>query len=155
MVLLFTVCALTAQAQQLAVELELPQLTVAEYHRPYVALWIADERRKPVQQLALWLEQEKWHRDLRLWWRRGGRGLSLPIDGVSGATRKPGRYNLEFQLSLPPGKYSLNVEAVREVGGREVLQLPFEWRGEKIEMTASGSRELGAVQARLQAKEKP
>ena len=34
----------------------------------------------------------KWLADLRAWWRKGGRSMTLPADGVSGATRAPGQY---------------------------------------------------------------
>jgi hypothetical protein len=38
------------------------------------------------------------------------------------------------------------VEAVREVGGRELLRLPFEWPGTQLQQaTAKGKSELGAV----------
>ena len=32
-------------------------------------------------------EGTKWLKDMRQWWRRGGRDLSVPIDGVTSATR--------------------------------------------------------------------
>ncbi len=44
------------------------------------------------------------------------------------------------------GKYNLVVEATREVGGRELLRLPFEWPGtQKQQASANGKTELGAV----------
>ena len=69
-------------------------------------------------------------RDLRSWWRRGGSALELPIDGVSGATRKPGRYQEVKTVDLPLGNYTLNIEAVREVGGREHLKFRLHLQGE-------------------------
>ncbi|AFV00046.1 DUF2271 domain-containing protein [Simiduia agarivorans] len=133
------------QAAELRVQVAIPQLDVAEYHRPYVAVWIENDQRKTVAQISHWLEQEKWHRDLRSWWRRGGKSLALPVDGVTGATRKPGRYELVQQLELMPGKYVLNVEAVREVGGREHIKLPFVWQGKSLTSQQQGKHELGAV----------
>ena len=59
--------------------------------------------------------------------------LTLPVDGVSGATRPAGEHALRFDgkqgaiAKLPPGKYTLVVEAAREVGGRELLKIPFTW----------------------------
>lgn len=141
--------AAAGSAQTLQVEVTLPRFEVSEYHRPYVAIWVEDTRRVQVEQIALLLEQEKWHRDLRSWWRRGGSALQLPIDGVSGATRKPGTYRFARPLTLPPGRYTLNVEAVREVGGREHLQLPFDWNGQALAVETAGSRELGAVVLRI------
>ena len=56
-----------------------------------------------------------------------------------------------FALSdLPEGDYQLVVEAAREVGGREVVRLPFQWpaTGNKT-VRADGEQELGRVQLRL------
>lgn len=141
--LLFTPAGLSAT--ELAVDISLPQIDTAEYHRPYVAVWLEDGQRIPVLQMALWLEKEKWHRDLRSWWRRGGSKLALPLDGVSGATRKPDDYRVVGMADLNPGRYVLNVEAVREVGGREHLRFPFEWSGQSLEFSKTGHSELGTV----------
>ncbi|KRG54743.1 DUF2271 domain-containing protein, partial [Stenotrophomonas nitritireducens] len=46
---------------------------------------------------------------------------------------------------LPAGQYTLVVEAVREVGGRELLKIPFEWKGKAGNGTAQGQSELGLV----------
>lgn len=144
-VLTLAATSLTSVAADVSVELELAVIDTAEYHRPYVAVWLEDDQRKQAAQLELWLEQEKWHRDLRSWWRRGGRRLELPIDGVSGATRKPGRYKVNHDIKLKPGSYTLNVEAVREVGGREHVRIPFTWQGEALTFSRRGESELGAI----------
>ncbi|MDO3382225.1 DUF2271 domain-containing protein [Gilvimarinus algae] len=136
--------ALSVRAETVSVELAIPQLDVAEYHRPYVAVWISNEEREIVEHIGIWVEQEKWWRDLRSWWRRGGAYTELPLDGVSGATRKPGVYTLNWQGDLPEGELTLNVEAVREVGGREHLRLPLPSdRNGQVEQT--GDSELGRI----------
>ncbi|WP_096085209.1 DUF2271 domain-containing protein [Agaribacterium haliotis] len=132
--------SLAATSRALTVEVEIPQINAAEYHRPYVAVWVEDSERNIVEHLALWLEQEKWHRDLRYWWRRGGKRIELPIDGVSGATRKPGKYVLQKDIEVKPGQ-SLIVEAVREVGGRELIKIPL---NESL-VAHQGQRELGLI----------
>ena len=50
-----------------------------------------------VTTLALWYdldnpkdEGDKWLKDIRQWWRRVGRDVEVPIDGVTSATRAPG-----------------------------------------------------------------
>lgn len=148
-----------AQAATLAVNVELPRIRTAEYHRPYVAIWLEGADGRTAANLAVWYQGKaskegpgsKWLPDLRQWWRRSGRHLQLPVDGVSGPTRPAGKHVLQFDerhpelARLPPGHYTLVVEAVREVGGRELLKLPFEWRGKAATARARGSRELGAV----------
>jgi hypothetical protein len=156
-----TACVLltgAAHAADLNVAIEVPRLSVAEYHRPYVAVWIEGPDRTAMH-LDVWYdvklkdhEGAKWLKDLRAWWRRIGRDLTLPADGVSGATRAPGAYELAFPASHPaianlaPGEYRLMVEAAREVGGRELIEIPFRWPATEIQRyQAQGQHELGAV----------
>jgi hypothetical protein len=85
---------------------------------------------------------------MRTWWRRAGRAMTLPADGVSSATKAPGRHAVTLpgaRLSnLPAGDYVMVVEAARELGGREVVRVPFRW-GAANTARAAGSTELGAV----------
>ena len=146
------------QAADLDVTVALPKLDVAEYHKPYVAVWIEDNSNQVVSNLAVWYDTkkqnnggEKWLKDLRQWWRRGGRSLDLPVDGVSGATQGPGEHTLHFTLGKEPlaalanGDYRLRVEAAREVGGRELLEIPFSWPAKASTLSAQGSNELSAI----------
>jgi hypothetical protein len=144
---------------ELNLKLEIPRLEVAEYHRPYIAAWIENQDQSTAAQLAVWYQTDskkedgtQWLKDLRQWWRRGGRELQMPVDGVTGATRPAGAHVLSYKgtdkqlASLAPGKYNVVVEATREVGGRELLRLPFEWPGtQKQTATAQGKTELGAI----------
>ena len=146
-------------AAELNIKLEVPRLDVAEYHRPYIAVWVENQDQSTAAHLAVWYQTEskkedgtQWLKDLRQWWRRGGRELQMPVDGVTGATRPVGVHSLSFKSTdkqlakLAPGKYNLVVEATREVGGRELLRVPFEWPGtQKQQASANGKTELGAV----------
>jgi hypothetical protein len=145
-----------ASAADLSLNVEIPNLPVAEYHKPYVAIWVESPDQAIAANLAVWYqlrgEHTKWLPDLRQWWRRGGRDLKVPVDGLTGATRPAGQHILKFDAAaeplskLAPGKYTLVVEAVREVGGREAVRIPFEWpiKSAKRE-SVKGSTELGAV----------
>ena len=150
----------TASAEDMEVSVELPRLNVAEYHRPYVAIWIAREDHSVAANLDVWYqldegpegEGETWLKDMRQWWRRTGRSLDMPVDGISSPTRAPGQHTLTFEgddsplADLPAGSYLLYIEASREVGGREVLSIPFEWGGDAAaETTVTGESELGDV----------
>lgn len=146
-----------AFAADLDIRVEIPRLDVAEYHRPYVALWLEKPDQSHVANLAVWYdlkmkdkEGEKWLKDLRQWWRRSGRSLEMPVDGVSAATRAVGTHQLSYKgseaplQSLPAGDYNLVVEAAREVGGRELLRVPFTWP-QPATAKAQGTSELGAI----------
>lgn len=154
------VAAVELPAAELEVTVEIPRLNVSEYHRPYIAIWIQEGNRKVVSNLAVWYQMKtpqddvgtKWLPDLRQWWRRTGRGLKLPIDGVTGATRPVGEHTLTFTdkdkhlADLAPGDYTLIVEAAREVGGREMLEIPFTWPAATAQtQMAQGKEELGQV----------
>lgn len=146
----------TAGAADLTLNVEIPNLPVAEYHRPYVAIWVEDGAQAIAANLALWYQvrgdHTKWLPDVRQWWRRGGRDVKVPVDGLTGATRPAGQHILKFDAAaeplskLKPGKYELVVEAVREVGGREAVRIPFEWPVKAARRAnAQGKTELGAV----------
>lgn len=152
--------AMPAYAATLDINVEIPKLNVAEYHRPYVAVWLEGADQKVAANLAVWYQSRdtaeghgtKWLPDLRQWWRKSGRTLSVPVDGVTGPTRPAGAHALSFSdskgalKSLPSGQYTLVVEAAREVGGRELVKLPFTWAATSAQTAkASGSSELGAI----------
>ena len=51
---------------------------------------------------------------------------------------------------LNPGAYKLYVEAAREVGGREIVSIPFQWPPAKAEQAqVAGASELGEVRLEL------
>lgn len=164
--LVFLLAAGPAFAADLEITLDVPTIDVAEYHRPYVAIWIAGEDSSVAANLAIWYQQKtakdaqtgkqepgsRWLADLRQWWRRSGRESSLPIDGVSGATRPAGQYQLSYSDGKPPlgdlspGNYKLMVEVAREVGGRELKSIPFQWPPtQRLTSGIKGDSEIGSI----------
>ena len=152
-----------AVAADLSVKFDLPQLNVAEYHKPYVAIWLERADQSVAANLAVLYDLkkdaagEKWVKDLRTWWRKAGRDAKFPLDGVSGATRPAGSQTMKFDGAkhgidkLPAGDYKLVIEAAREAGGRELVKVPFTWTGKgKVAANAAGKEELGAVALELQ-----
>ena len=143
--------AAAVPATAASVSVTIPRLNVAEYHRPYVAVWVEPAAGGAARTLAVWYDIKKggnepgtkWLADLRAWWRKGGRSLHLPADGISGATRAPGQYSIPLPTDLKPGAYVLNVEAARETGGRELVTLPLSVPNSSGR--AAGKGELGAV----------
>jgi hypothetical protein len=146
-------------AADVKVTIEVPKLDVAEYHRPYVAAWIEKPDGSVAANLSVWYDVKaeskkgnKWLKDLRQWWRRAGRDLDMPVDGLSSATRPVGKHAIDFKSTAPPlaalqaGEYELVVEAAREVGGRELVRIPFKWPATgAFSGSAQGKDELGAV----------
>ena len=76
----------------------------------------------------------------------------MPIDGVTGATRPVGTHEIALAgddarlKNLAPGNYRIVVEAAREVGGRELLKIPFAWPAPSAQThQAQGKSELGKL----------
>lgn len=149
--------AAPAAAETIDLTVTIPRLSVAEYHKPYVAVWL-EKAGSPARTLSVWYDQgkrnnagTKWLRDVRSWWRISGRTMRFPADGVSGATRAPGPQRVSLPVgALANGAYTLVVEAAREGGGREAVRVPFNWSGGRATGRAAGQAELGAVSLTVQ-----
>ncbi len=158
--------ASTAAAGDVTLTIEIPRLQVAEYHRPYIAAWVEKADKSVASNLAVLYDTaqgdakgETWLKDLRQWWRKSGRSLKMPVDGVSGPTKPAGKHTFSIpadKAALAPlteGEYTLVVEASREVGGREMLRVPFKWDGKTaVSAEAKGESELGKVQISVKPK---
>jgi len=133
------------------VNVTIPKMNVAEYHKPYMAAWLEPAGGGNARTVAIWYDVRKggnepgskWLSELRAWWRKGGKNLALPADGISGATRAAGAYAIPLPADLKPGAYVLNVEAARETGGRELVSMPISVPARTAR--ASGKTELGTV----------
>jgi len=142
---------IAAPASAGTISITIPRLNVAEYHRPYVAAWIEPTGGGAARTLFVWYDVAKggaepgtkWLSDLRTWWRKGGRSMRLPADGVSGATRAPGTHRVTLPADLRPGQYTLYIEAARETGGREIVSMPLNIPAGNG--SATGRSELGAI----------
>ncbi len=141
---------IAAPAAAGTVTVTVPRLNVAEYHRPYVAVWLEPAAGGAARTVAVWYDVKKggnepgtkWLSDLRTWWRKSGRSMKLPANGVSGATRAPGQQVIPIPADIKPGQYVLHVEAARETGGREIVSTPVTLPGAA---RGTGKGELGAV----------
>ena len=152
-----------AFAADMKMYVAIPRLNVAEYHRPYVAIWLERADQSFVGNVAVWYDYKlknnegtKWLKDMRQWWRRSGRDLDMPVDGLTSATRAPGEHQVTVPLDKAPfnnlsaGEYQIVIEAAREVGGREILRIPFQWPPKAAQtLQAPGKDELGIVSLTL------
>ena len=148
-----------AFAAEMTVSVEIPRLNVAEYHRPYVALWLEKPDQSFVGNLAVWYdlklkdnEGTKWLKDMRQWWRKSGRELthagrrSFERDARARRAQDHGRARQGAGERAGAGDYHLVIEAAREVGGRELLRVPFHWPVTAAQNPkVKGEHELGHV----------
>lgn len=151
MAVCLSMSSVLTQAATLQVSVEIPEFTEGPYHRPYVAVWVENTKHQSVRQLAVWYEDAEWLKDIRRWWRKAGRYGGAEVDAVTSATRAPGRYTLQWDgldangQALPQGQYFLQIEAVREHGGRSQLELPVTLPLTVQDMTYPADGELGAI----------
>ena len=141
---------IAAPTMAATVSITIPRPQLAEYKKPYVAVYL-EKPGAPAKTVAIWYGLnnrdgeygQKWLTEVRSWWRKGGRSLHLPADGISGATRSPGTYTIALPADALAAGTTLTVEAAREHGGREFLTVPV-----KAGATASGKTELGVIAIR-------
>jgi hypothetical protein len=122
-------------------------------------MWVERADQSFVSDLSVWYDVKKkdnggtkWLKDMRQWWRKSGRELQMPVDGVSGATRAPGKHTLSFSSAkaaldnLPAGDYQLVAQSAREAGGRELVRVPFRWPAKAAQnLAVKGKEELGSI----------
>jgi len=116
-------------AFQLVLDVEINRPSKSgRYRRPYVAAWVEDADGFPVKTLLLWVQNGggRWIPDLKRWYRADRlRKMSEETDlvkSVSEATRQPGQHTASWDgrdnagAPLPPGEYTICLEAAREHG---------------------------------------
>ncbi|TDR42535.1 thiamine biosynthesis lipoprotein [Tahibacter aquaticus] len=140
---------------------EIPRIDAADYTRPYLAIWIAAADGTALSQLLVLGDNTRWLQLLPQWWRRHGRANEASLSGIARATRKAGRYSLDWNgrddqgRALPAGNYVVHIEAAREHGAHETLQLPFTLSNVPFQATRQGQSEIGRVSLQLGAARTP
>ncbi|WP_045387217.1 DUF2271 domain-containing protein [Vibrio rotiferianus] len=139
-------------------EFELPKIDTSMYARPYVAVWIEDEKRKPVKTIQLWVGKDEWLKDLRSWWRKVGRYDRELVDAVTSATRPAGQYRFVWDGTnddgqrLKQGNYTLHVEVVREHGGRNYVRQKMQLADSEVRYQIKPTEETGVITVNYQVK---
>lgn len=142
---------------EFAVNFEIPEHNVADYERPYVAVWISDDERNLVRILMLAGEQDRWMEENYYWHRRFGRKAGSLVDAVSGPTRRPGEYTLKWDgldddgSPVPPGDYILHLEAAREHGGHQHERISFTLSSQAVLEQVEPGDELGPISVKFDA----
>ena len=115
---------------ELAINLELATIEGMRVHRPFVAVWVVDENKKPLRQIALWYNKPRWLNEMRSWYSVYGSQVTEGdnnISSTSSATRAPGKYTLKWDGKddagnlVPEGIYTVYIEAAREHGTHQLM----------------------------------
>lgn len=106
-------------------------------HRPFAAIWVENEKKESVRNLALWYNKTKWIPDLKNWYRINGDSFKANKDNfssVTGATRNPGKYTIKWDGKddkgkyVPQGKYTIMIETSKEHGTDEIIRQQIEFK---------------------------
>lgn len=137
--------------KQFLIEYQTLEHHVAEYRRPYVALWVTNSEQQLVRQLVVQGDNLRWLKEIPLWWRKYGRNNEQSVDGLARATTAPGSHMVVWDgrddkgRKVPKGNYTLHIEAAREHGQHEVVTLGFALSGQSFTARVAGEKELGVI----------
>jgi len=123
-------------------------------HRPYAAIWVENEKRESVRNLALWYRKTNWIPDLRNWYRINGERFKADKDNyasVTGATRNPGSYTVKWDGKddqgnyVSQGKYTVIIETAKEHGTNEIIRQVLDLKKAPVKATNAGNVEVSAA----------
>jgi thiamine biosynthesis lipoprotein ApbE len=115
---------------ELAINLELATVRGFRSLRPFVAIWVVDEDKKPVKQIALWYNKPKYLNEMRSWYatyRDDFYANSPSVSSTTSATRSPGKYTLKWDGKddkgnlVKEGTYTVYIEVAREHGTYQLI----------------------------------
>jgi thiamine biosynthesis lipoprotein ApbE len=115
---------------ELAISLELATIEGMRVNRPFVAVWVVDETKKPLRQIALWYNKPRWLNEMRSWYSTYYNKFSAGggnISSTTSATRSPGKYTLKWDGKdddgnlVKQGKYTVYIEVAREHGTHQLI----------------------------------
>jgi thiamine biosynthesis lipoprotein len=132
--------------QELLISVELSQIE-GRSHRPFVAIWIEDEKHVPVRQIALWYNKPRWLRELRDW-NNTQQNSTFDATSIASATRSPGSYTLKWDGKndqgqyVKQGKYTICIEAAREHGTHQFMEQTMDFTGKFKQQPLNGNVEI-------------
>lgn len=121
--------------------------------RPFVAVWVENEKSESVRTLAVWYNNNRWLPDLKRWYAKHFEKVRKPdfVDAVTGATRSAGKYTLKWDLNddngnpVGAGKYTIHIEAARERGTYQLISREIELNDEPKTIDLEGGIEISSA----------
>ena len=138
---------------ELIVNLELAQIAGFP-RRPFVAIWIEGEDKKPVRTLTVWYNKPKWLRDLRAWYTANHdtyNDVLGNMPSIAGATRPAGTYSVKWDGKddkgelVKSGKYTINLEVAREHGTYQLITQEIKCTGSEKQIELPANTEVAAA----------
>jgi thiamine biosynthesis lipoprotein len=121
--------------------------------RPYVAVWVENEKSEPVRTLALWFNNYRWLPDLRRWYAKHYEKAQQYdfMQSITSATRSAGKYTLNWDLKdnngkpVKSGKYTVCIEASREHGTYQLISKEIELNKKPQRIDIEGGTEISSA----------
>jgi thiamine biosynthesis lipoprotein ApbE len=121
--------------------------------RPYVAIWVENEKSEPVRTLALWFNNYRWLPDLRRWYTKHYE-MTQKYDfmtSVTSATRSAGQYTVKWDgldqqgEPLKSGRFTIYIEVSREHGTYQLLKEDIELNKKPQKIELEGGVEVASA----------
>lgn len=121
--------------------------------RPFVAVWVENQKSESIRTLAVWYNNNRWLPDLKRWYAKHFEKTRKPdfVDAVTGATRSAGKYTIKWNLAddrgntVEPGKYTVYIEAVRERGTYQLISREIELNEDPKRIDLEGGIEIASA----------
>ncbi len=145
--------ATEAPAPEILINLQVASIAGGRVRRPFVAVWVENADGEAVRTIGLWYNRERWLPELREW-SRAQEKRPTPArspESLSSATRGPGQYTLRWDgkddngFVLPPGKYTIKIEAAREHGTHQLASGDIDTTGPTKHLDLPKNAELSAL----------
>jgi hypothetical protein len=137
---------------------ELPTIEGARrYRRPYVAIWVEDDKGNAVRTLSVWGNSNRYLKDLSDWWKFAKDDKDM-VKAVTRATRGPGKYDLVWDgkddkgNAVGQGTYTIKIEVHREFGRHLRQTGKIECKSEATSVKLEKNDELAETKVEYQKK---
>jgi hypothetical protein len=141
---------------ELVIGVELALIPERRANRPFVAVWIEDEKHDPLKTIALWYGKNKYLPELHIWYHDMDLGSETTqeinyISSISSSTRPPGKYTLRWDgrdasgKYIKEGKYTVLIEASREHGTYQVIRQEMDFNGMPQHFDLPGGVEIASA----------
>lgn len=122
--------------------------------RPFVAIWVEDNKKRTVRTLALWFNKPRWLPDLKEWFHKNSdtyQNGPKDVYSISSATRPPGTYTIKWDGKnddgeyLAPGNYTVYLEVAREHGTYQIMKQEITCKGKAQKFDLGSNAEVSAA----------
>ena len=133
-------------SQELLINFELNAFP-GRSHRPFVAVWVEDQKHEPVRNLALWYNKPRWLPELRAFYAQQ-RDANIDVSSITSATRSPGAYTIQWDGKdnagqyVKQGSYTICIETAREHGTYQLIRQSMDFNGKPKQQTLNGNVEV-------------